>query len=192
MIPYDVRSIALGKSGLVALVSGEDFDAVNELTWRIDRHPHTNYAIANIYRVNSAGVRYRSTIRLHNFITSPAPGFQTHHRDHNGLHCWRGNLVVVRGAKNLAERRAYGISGYIGVTKKGKRWQAAITIEGKGRSISKYIGIYTTDIEAAYAYDNEARQRYGPYANCNFPLEPSDDATPIRVQTQETTDAIPF
>ncbi len=46
-----------------------------------------------------------------------------------------------------------GCSSYIGVSRNGLRWKAAIYTNGK----SRYLGTYATDLEAAAAYDNAVR-----------------------------------
>jgi hypothetical protein len=56
-------------------------------------------------------------------------------------------------------------SGYIGVVKRGKRYQAQATIDGK----QKHLGVHGTAKEAALAYDRVVLQHKLPSAKLNYP-----------------------
>ena len=57
-------------------------------------------------------------------------------------------------------------SQYKGVTleKKSGKWIAQIRIDGK----RKYLGIFTSEEEAAMAYDLKAEEAHGEFAVLNF------------------------
>jgi len=56
--------------------------------------------------------------------------------------------------------------------KKGSKfWRAYIGTAHLGTR--KWLGRFATEVEAARAYDSEAKRIYGEFANLNFP-----DATP--------------
>jgi hypothetical protein len=60
-------------------------------------------------------------------------------------------------------------SHFLGVSWHGSgRWAARITPTGHAQGAKKLIGLYTTAREAALAYDQAAREIFGPYANTNF------------------------
>ncbi len=70
--------------------------------------------------------------------------------------------------QNLCNTRPRGgRSQYKGVRydKRRNKWIAEITCQGK----KYYLGSFTTEIEAARAYDTRARELFGPYARLNFP-----------------------
>lgn len=55
---------------------------------------------------------------------------------------------------------------YIGVTKtEDDRYEAKIFRDGEESS----IGVYNTDVEAAYVYDRTAEASHGDFAVLNFP-----------------------
>ncbi len=56
-------------------------------------------------------------------------------------------------------------SGFKGVTKAGKKWQASLSSGGK----HCYLGIFDTKEEAALVYDKAARERFGEAGYQNFP-----------------------
>ena len=64
-------------------------------------------------------------------------------------------------------RKSRGKSKYRGVSWASDRgmWRASIRIE---KSI--HLGYFTDEVQAALAYDEAARIRFGVMANCNFPL----------------------
>jgi hypothetical protein len=55
-------------------------------------------------------------------------------------------------------------SSYKGVSQFRKKWVAWIGIDGK----NKYLGLFLSEVEAAKAYDDAARELFGEYAKCNF------------------------
>lgn len=67
------------------------------------------------------------------------------------------NLLTVESSRN---------TGYRGVKKKNNKWQARISVEG----VSRFIGSYDTEDEAARAYDNYAKVIHGNKARLNFPV----------------------
>jgi hypothetical protein len=71
----------------------------------------------------------------------------------------------VRNAK--AKRRSHKSSRYKGVTYRAKsgRW----IVQCKGVGPNAYRGSYPTEIEAARAYDEIAREIHGEFARVNFP-----------------------
>jgi hypothetical protein len=58
-------------------------------------------------------------------------------------------------------------SQYLGVSYRKDRdvWRAVIFIDGR----QKYLGSFTSEIDAAKAYDVAAREHFKEFARCNFP-----------------------
>tara|TARA_R110000765_G_C18561050_1_gene563670 strand:+ start:174 stop:392 length:219 start_codon:yes stop_codon:yes gene_type:complete len=57
-------------------------------------------------------------------------------------------------------------SKFLGVSwhKRDEVWQSIIKIEGK----NKYLGCYTSETEAAQAYNTAAAKHFGEFANLNI------------------------
>ena len=64
-------------------------------------------------------------------------------------------------------------SGYTGVCKSGKKFKAAIKIDGK----KKYLGTHVTPKEAALAYDRAVVQHKRPSSKLNFPNNAENDGS---------------
>lgn len=93
------------------------------------------------------------------------------YKDGNPLNLLRSNLVVttkgnaVRGkSKSFA---AYRTSIYVGVSfaKHANKWKAQIK-PSKNKS-NKHIGYFTTELEAAEAYNDAAKKFHGEFATIN-------------------------
>lgn len=82
-----------------------------------------------------------------------------------------GNCRWATRAEQMMNRRKFDncSSKFKGVSwnKKDQRWKAGINVEGKWT----YLGNFTSEVEAAQAYDSEARRLFGEYAHLNFPQE---------------------
>jgi hypothetical protein len=160
-----MKSILLTQD-LVALVDDADYDRVSVHKWSASRAKNTAYAIR---KVKTPEGRTTSQL-LHRFILGVSdPEIHIDHRDHNGLNCQRNNLrKCVRGENDGNRSKTRGSSQYKGVSwSKGKRmWRACIRIE---RTV--HLGYFEDEVQAALAYDDAARIRFGVMAQCNFDLQ---------------------
>lgn len=81
------------------------------------------------------------------------------------------NLRLASRSQNSANKakQAPGTSEFKGVSwhPKGQKWQARVQI----RKQTHYLGLFDDPIAAARAYDEKARDLFGPFASTNFPKE---------------------
>jgi hypothetical protein len=96
------------------------------------------------------------------------------HANDDPLDCRRENLVIRTAVqqqrhkrKNRTCRGQPTSSRFKGVhwASTSKRWVAQISYHGKVR----HLGQFTDELAAAAAYDEAARQWFGPHARLNFP-----------------------
>lgn len=144
-------------SVIFAIVDVEDAEAVSQRYWR----PHVSEA--NLYAKGGG-------VLLHRFILGlPPHNPRVDHIDGDGLNNRRENLRLATPAQNSANMRARpgSLSGFKGVTwsKNAKRWRAKIRANGRHR----HLGYFTSEEEAARAYDDAARELHGEFACVNFP-----------------------
>ena len=159
--------------GRQAVVDKEDWERVRGLTWHGAKGGNTWYASANV--VDGDGVN--KPVSLHRFVLglTRGDGKVVDHRNRNGLDNRRENLRVCDTGRNIANSRKHRDgkhSRFKGVTKFNrenctKPWIARIVVDYKAR----WLGTYETEIEAARAYDREARAVWGRFARCNFTVE---------------------
>ena len=150
--------------GFVALVDDADFERVSTHRWCANRNRHTVYA----YRQEN-----KRTVYMHRFICGVTDRkVKVDHEDHNGLNCQRYNLRVATTSQNNMNqcKRSDGLSSrFKGVCwhKRYGKFQADIRLNGK----SKFLGMFVNELDAALAYDAAAREHFGEFALCNFPLK---------------------
>jgi len=94
------------------------------------------------------------TIQLHQLIMNANPGFEVDHINRNGLDNRRSNIRIVthgQNQNNLPKRKG-ATSRFRGVSWCGPRdeWRVYINYSG----LSKNLGGYKCEVEAAHAYDN--------------------------------------
>lgn len=151
--------------GRVTLVDDEDARFLLVATWharRADQKRGDRYYVQ--------GLRRGKTIYLHRLIMGDPAGVTIDHRDGDGLDNRRKNLRPATRGQNNANRAAYNVTGYRGVTKVGERFLASISFgRVPGRGKSRHLGRFDTAEEAALAYDAAALERFGEFARLNLP-----------------------
>ncbi len=142
------------------LVDGEDYDELSQYRWRFNEKPDRRTSYAN------TEIDGRPT-KLHGLLMGPAPEGQViDHINGDGLDNRRKNLRFCTQSENHAnEHPRKGSSPFKGVSfdKSRNKWSAKITVEGKTIN----LGRFDREGQAALAYDNEARKRFGRAARLN-------------------------
>ena len=156
----DIRYIALTK-GKFAIVAAADYERLNRYKWTLSEANGTCYA-----RRQTRG----RTILMHREVMHAPDGMMVDHIDRNGLNNHPRNLRLCTARQNAYNSiSAHGTSQYKGVSwdiAAGK-WRATINCQGQ----HYHLGLFDTEIEAARAYDQKARELFGQYAYLNFPEE---------------------
>ena len=89
------------------------------------------------------------------------------HSNHDKLDNSSCNLRAATLSQNQMNRSSQkgSSSKYLGVTwcKRDEKWKSQINVEGG----SKYLGAFTSETEAAHAYNLAAAKHHGEFANLN-------------------------
>jgi AP2 domain/HNH endonuclease len=181
------REIPLSK-GYVALVSECDYERVAQFKWCAHEQRRKDGSIKNVCaqrKVRDVDGR-RPSQYMHRFVLDLPSGQNpaVDHINHDGRDNRRENLRIVTNAQNLSNRRKQ--QNYLGKPtsslfkgvdwhQQRMKWRAQIGIGGK----AIHLGLFPTPEEAAKAYDKKARELFGEYAHCNFPLEDTTGNTQI-------------
>jgi len=143
--------------GQICLVDDEDYDYVNSFgSW---------YAHSEAGEYASHG--RKPYILMHRIIMSAPDDKLVDHKDGNALDNQKRNLRICTRAENNRNRgkAKHNTSGYCGVRRHGKGFQARVRINGK----YIHFGVHPTLEEAAVAYDIGALKHHGEFARLNFP-----------------------
>jgi hypothetical protein len=157
-----LKEIPLSR-GYIAIIDDEDFDLVSQYKWFAVKNRHVVYA----YTTNKTNKK-PVFLRMHSLILNAQPGQQVDHINGNGLDNRRCNLRFASNSKNQMNRfYISGVSKYKGVSKDGRSksrpWKAAIQKDKK----RYYLGTFSTEIEAAKAYNEAAKILFGEFARLN-------------------------
>ena len=148
--------------GFVAIVDADDYERVSQYHWYVDTEARRKTAYARS-RVDGRQVF------MHRFIMNARPGQIMDHINRNGLDNRKANLRFVTVSQNHMNRvksKRGMTSKYKGVSRckwGTKRWRADLQVNGK-----EFYVYCKTEIEAARAYDEMAKQHYGEYAHFNL------------------------
>lgn len=147
--------------GQFSLVDDEDYEFLIQWKWQ---HNQGRYASRTHREKMGRGV-YSEKILMHRIINKTPDGLVTDHINGNKLDNRRSNLrTCTKGQNNCNRASLEKSSKYKGVSwsKSHKKWRSQI-----GKS-SKTIGTYDSEIEAALAYNHEAKKIYGDFAYLNL------------------------
>lgn len=110
-----------------------------------------------------------TTVLLHRYIVGN-PFSEIDHHDGNRHNCHESNLRLATSLQNKQNQKPKkGSSQYKGVYLHSQNfnWNARIRANGK----RLHLGCFSSEIEAAKAYDIAALQFHGEFAYLNFPNE---------------------
>jgi hypothetical protein len=161
-IDEDVRRVPVGHDHF-ALIDAADYPLVAYFNWYLLRgHNGKLYAYTN------------GAIYMHRLIAGTPAGCETDHENGDGLDNRRVNLRPATRSQNKGNmgkpRRPDGsahTSQYKGVIwdKARSKWLAKICRHG----VTKNLGRYDDEADAARAYDAAAAEHFGEFARLNFP-----------------------
>ncbi len=155
--------------GKVALVDDEDYDYLMQWKWCAQKCYNVYYAVRHYGHPtlkNSKGWAKQITVRMHQLILHIPQGFEIDHINHDGLDNRRCNLRVCTASENRHNQRPRkdGLSKYKGVYMSRGKWTASISCANHRRCVGRFV----SEIEAATAYDEKARELFGEFAYTNF------------------------
>jgi len=147
-------------NGSIAIVDANDFIRVSQYSWYL----HKGGYAARKLKLNKVS----KTIFLHHFVTETDYKYIVDHINGNRLDNRKQNLRIVTAQQNAFNRsvnRYKNSSQYKGVfwSKEKKLWLSLIKIKGK----SNHLGYFNTEIDAAIAYNENAKTLFGEYARLN-------------------------
>jgi hypothetical protein len=106
---------------------------------------------------------------MHREIATPLPGHVTHHGDGRTLNNARRNLLVCTHEQNSyyqrkRRRRTSSVFKGVCLMRRNGTWIAYLRHKRK----LHHLGYFSSEVEAALAYDRAARERFGQFALPNF------------------------
>jgi len=150
--------------GQAALVDDGDYEELSQYSWYAMRRKYTFYVRRTVHSPMVNGKRTVSYVFMHQQLLGMRSGVD--HKNGDGLDNRRSNLRPCTKAQNAWNRRLSdrGSNRYRGVSRAaGKRWEARIQCDGS----RKRIGYFSSEKDAALAYNKEALVLYGEFARLN-------------------------
>lgn len=153
--------------GFTAIVDDQDGDLA-AYNWFAILHKSSSVVYA-ARKVIGKKVKLHRIILERKLGHAIPPGMHTDHIDGNGLNNQRENLRLATCSQNKANAKPYNRNGHAlrfkGVCyhRRIKKWQAYIG--GIGNKIN--LGYFITEEDAARAYNDAAKERWGEFARLN-------------------------
>lgn len=174
--------------GKYAIVDDDDFDYLNQFKWQAQKSTK-----GDLYYASRCVLKYkiidgekwfnRKTIRMHNEVMCGQLNID--HIDGDGLNNTKNNLRQSTVSQNMRNRRSKGTktSKYKGVNQRGvsNQWRASIHCGEK----LHHLGTYSSEIDAAIAYNLAAIKFHGEFASLNK-LNYEEGYIPQKIKTHKT------
>ena len=146
-------------------ISLEDFEEFSKFNWICIHNPNRKkyYAVKSVYIGNQKSIN----VLMHRTIINAPKGVIVDHKNGDGLDNRRCNLRLCTTAENIRNAGSRGGSSkYKGVwyDKKRSLWRARIKVSYK----EVYLGRFSTELEAAQAYDEAALMHHKEFAKLNL------------------------
>ena len=150
-----MKELHLKNSDLKAIVDDDDFDHLSKFSWKL---------------CNGYAVSCKKYYKLHNIVYGFNQDLTVDHINNNKLDNRKENLRWATRKQQNQNKKPYKGRKFKGVYKrvslKGKvHYIASITSDG----ITTQLGKFTSEYEAAKAYDIAAKLLHKEFANLNFP-----------------------
>jgi hypothetical protein len=160
---FEMKFVSVRNSSRPAMVDDEDFDRINQRTWRLAKNSNKRKVA---YAVSDRRIRGKVVkVLMHREVLCLSGDELVDHRNRDGLDNRKANLRIASASQNQGNRtkRHDNTSGYKGVTwdSERKKWRATIQ--------ERKLGRFDSPKEAARAYDEAALELWGDFALLNFP-----------------------
>lgn len=150
--------------GLTAIIDAEDIAIISGRRWFAMPDPtRPGKFYAGSGRIDSGEPK---TVMMHRLLLGAPACLQVDHRDNDGLNNRRSNLRTCTQAQNqwnAARYRRRCSSSFKGVNLHRGRWIARFMQNGKRIN----VGSFSSEIEAAAAYNEAVKQLRGEFAVLN-------------------------
>lgn len=152
-------------NGFEVIVDDEDFESITKYSWNARKDGNTYYARRT--RRKKDNYKKLEMLLLHRVILNAPKDLSVDHINGNGLDNRKQNLRLCCHKQNSANMNRFkGVSKFKGVTlTKNKTWKASLGSLKYGTY--KYLGTFSTEVEAARAYNQAAKERWGEFAKLN-------------------------